>query len=124
MSINRVSDDNRGNVGRSATIFSPDAQNTTNDPTLVDAVIDCVNSSLLSITIKNTGANSLDWKVLGGNTSDIAEAVELKANATLTAGSYGTYTSSALVWRYVGVYVESTVDGNPGQATIYGIAKG
>jgi len=124
MSILRIPDDNRGNVGRSASFLEFTPQATTNAYVLVDSVVNMLNSSLISVTLENSGDESLDWKVLAGNTPTIDEAVELQAEATVSTTAFGTYYSAAMVWRYVGVYVKSSAPDTPSEATVIAIAKG
>ena len=125
MSMIRIPDDNRGNVGRSATVYEPDAQASTSGWVLVDgSLIDSINDSMYSYTILNSGAQTITWKILAGNTADLVDAIEIKASADLTAAARSSSSNTSLVWRYYGVYIADKVGGVHGEATIVGIAKG
>ena len=115
-----------GTVGRSATSVTPTAQGSTDSWTLVaGSILDTLNSSSVSYSVKNTEVtNSVDYKILAGNTSNIAEAVEIQAAATILAGAYGGYAISIAPWRYYGVYIQSTVVVTPATVTVVGITKG
>ena len=125
MSILRITDDNRGNVGRSATMYIPDPQASIDGWVLVDgSLIDSFNDSLYSYTIENSGAQTISWKILAGNTSDLIDAIEIKASADLAAAARSSSSNTSLVWRYYGIYITDKVGGNHGEATIVGFSKG
>ena len=124
MSILRIPDDNRGNVGRASTAYSPVAQTSTNAWVLVvGSTIDATNDTLLSMTIHNTGAQTISWKVLAGNTSALTEAIEIKASADIVITAWDSYSNTSLVWRYYGIYIIDKVGGQHGEATIFAISK-
>jgi hypothetical protein len=122
--IQRITDDNRGNVGRSATVYAPAAQASTSSWVLLGAVIDTINDSLYSVTIHNTGLQTISWKILAGNTATIDEAIEIKASADIAASARDSSSNTSLVWRYYGIYIEDKVGGSHGEATAVIIHKG
>jgi len=112
-------------VSRAATVVTPSATASTNTYVLVpNALIDTLNSFSGTFTILNTGADSINWKVLAGNGSGLTEAIEAQAEATVTAGAYGTFSVTPAIWRYYGVYIMSSAPDTPGEATVVGTAKG
>ena len=111
-------------INRYATVITPSATASTNAYVLVpNALLDTLNSFLCTFTIFNSGANSLNWKVIAGNTSGLNEDIEAQAEATVAAGAYGTFSATPAVWRYYGVKIKSTVDDTPGEGTVTGITK-
>jgi hypothetical protein len=114
-----------GNIGRAATEVSPTAQVSTNTFVLVtNSILDTLHNLSASFTIKNTGTNTINWKVIAGNTSNLSDAVEVKASAAVASSAVDSYSTSAAVWRYYGVYIQSAVADTPGEATVHGITKG
>ena len=115
-----------GNVGRSATSVTPSPQGSTDSWTVVaGSILDTLNSSSVSYSVKNNEVtNSVDYKILAGNTSNIAEAVEIQASATILAGAYGGYSVSIAPWRYYGTYIQSTLPVTPASVTVRGVTKG
>jgi len=112
-------------VSRAATVIAPAATASTNAYVLVpSSLLDTLYSLVATFTIRNTGADSINWKVIAGNNSGLAEAIEAQAEATVLSGAYGTFSVNPAIWRYYGVYIKSTVDNTPGQATVVGITKG
>jgi len=112
-------------VSRAATVIAPAATASTNAYVLVpSALLDTLYSLVATFTIRNTGADSINWKVIAGNDSGLAEAIEAQAEATVLSGAYGTFSVNPAIWRYYGVYIKSTVDDTPGEATVVGIVKG
>lgn len=96
-----------------------------NTNTLVaGSILNASRALAVSFTIQNTGDNSIQWQVRGGNLSDLSDGAIVQAAATVTAGSYATYALSTAPYQFYGVFIESTVDGSHGEATIKGIAKG
>jgi len=108
---------------RSAEILSPVAQATVDAyADVVGSIIDTVERESLAIVTQNThGAKSLDWKVLGS--IDGVTYVEVQAEATLTFGTVGTYTTTMAVYRFYKVQVKSTGAGQASEATVNLIAK-
>lgn len=114
-----------GNVGRISTTVTPTAQaSTASSVIVVGSNLDTLNTLTVSYTIKNTGAESIDWIVYGANASNFSDKVVVNASATITAGSTSSYSTTLAVFRYYGVYIVDTVGGNHGEATIIGITKG
>ena len=100
-------------------------QASVNALTLVDgSIIDTQNSFVLSYTIVNTGANSIDWEVHAGNVSDLSDGVAVKASAALAKDAVSSYSVNPSLYQYYGIYIKSTAGGSAGEATIVGIAKG
>lgn len=112
-------------TSRSAIEVSPADQVTTNSFALiVGSTLDTLNNLAVSFTVENTGVNSIDWKVLGGNVSDLSDGVEVQASATILTTAFDSYSSSVAVFRYYGVQVKSTVPASVGTAVLHGITKG
>lgn len=107
------------------TTVAPTAQASTASYVIVaDSLMNTLNRHTLSYTIKNTGAESIDWKVVGGNLSDLSDGVVVNSAATIASGAYGTpYTATETVYQWYAVYIVDTVGGNHGEATINGISK-
>lgn len=92
--------------------------------TITGSLINMLQYKTLSFTIKNTGANSIDWKIIAGNMSDLSDAVIVNGAATITAGSYGTaYTATTTPYQWYAVQIIDTVGASHGEATLAGIAK-
>jgi len=107
-----------------ASTIAPAAQASTNAYVLVaGSILDTLNTRLANFTIENSGAESIDWKVLAGNTVTLSEAIEAQAEATVAAAAYGTFSVNPAVWRYYGVYVKSSAPDTPGEATVIGVTK-
>lgn len=108
-----------------ATEVAPTAQASTNAyVSITNSKIDTLGYSSLSYTIKNTGADSITWQVLGGNVLDLSDGVVVNGPSTLAAGVSASYAVAPAPYRYYIVQVKSTVADTPGQATVHGIAKG
>lgn len=106
-----------------AEVLAPSAQATTNSYVdVADSELDAANYRTVAIGIVNgDGANSLDWKVLGS--IDGSTYYEAQAEATVTFGASGSYSTTAAVWRYYKVQVKSTVLGDAASATVSVIGK-
>jgi len=112
-------------LASAATTVEPTAQASVDAYTLVaGSVLDTLNSLTASFIIENTGANSIDWKVIAGNESTLAAAIEAQAEATVLTTAYGTFSVNPAIWRYYGVYIKSTVPATPGEGTVIGVTKG
>ena len=104
---------------------APTAQTTTNAYVAVTgSVIDTLALRSVSYTIVDTDPTlTLKWKVQGANISDFSDAVDVQAEATITAnGGTGSYSTATAPYRYYRVVV---MDGSGhGVASVHGIAKG
>jgi len=115
----------RYHLPSAATSVEPTAQASVDAYALVaGSVLDTLNNLTASFTIENTGANTISWKVIAGNESTLAAAIEAQAEATVTALAYGTFNINPAIWRYYGVYIKSTVPATPGEGTVIGVTKG
>ncbi len=103
---------------------SPVQASTNTSILVVGSTLDAGNAWTLSYTVKNTGANSINWLVVGGNSSDLSDGVTVQNSATLTAGSIGSYSISVPLYNFYGIKIVSTVADTPGQATVNGKTKG
>jgi hypothetical protein len=110
-------------VIKDAEVLTPVAQATVNTyADVAGSKIDVGCKTSLAIVCKNThGSHSLDWKVLAS--IDDATYVEAQAEATLTFGSVGTYTTTQALYRYYKVQVKSTGAGDASEATVHVISK-
>jgi hypothetical protein len=105
-------------------VYSPIAQASTNAWAVVaGSILNMTNSSKFSYTIQNSGAETISWKILAGNTPTITEAIEIKASADILTTARDSYSTSAAVWRYYGLYIIDKVGGAHGAATVLGITK-
>jgi len=103
---------------------SPVQASTNTNTLVVGSVLNAGRALAISFTIQNSGDESIQWQVRGGNLSSLADGAIVQAAATVTAGSYATYAISTAPYQFYGIFIESTVDDNHGEATIKGIAKG
>ena len=87
------------------------------------SMIDTQNFLSIAYTCVNTGAQTIKWKVIGGNSAVFADAVEVQASADILAAAIGSYSASVAVWRYYKLQVGDKVNGQHGAATVRGIAK-
>ena len=100
-------------------------QASTNTSTLVTgSKISTARGLTVSITIVDTGDDSIDWVLYGANASDLSDKVIVKANATVLSGAADSYSNSLAPFRFYAPFVESTVDDTPGEATVNGVVKG
>lgn len=103
---------------------SSTVQTSTNAYVLSGAILDATTALTISFTIKNTGANTILWEVVCGNTSDLSDGVVIQNPATLASNAISSYSLSPVPFAYYAIYIKSNVDNNHGQATIRSIAKG
>jgi hypothetical protein len=103
--------------------ITPNSQASTNAFAVVTGTeTDLAWARTLAFTIVVAGA-SVDWKVFGANRADYTDEVEVNS-ATVAAAAKGNYTVSPVPYRYYRVKIKSTVADTPGNAGVYGIAKG
>ena len=90
---------------------------------MTGSTLDTLNRRTVAYTIVETGgAQSIKWKVLGGNASDFSDAQVVQAERTVLASAVDSYSAEVALWRYYRVQI---VDGSGhGQATVRGICKG
>ena len=86
------------------------------------STIDTLSYSTIAYTCVNTGAQTICWRVTGGNDAAFEDAVIVQASADILAAGIASYTATA-VWRYYKVELQDKVGGVHGQATVRGIAK-
>lgn len=91
---------------------------------MVGSVMNATRALTVSFTMQNTGVQSIQWQVRGGNLADLSGGAIVQAAATVTAGSFATYSTATAVYKFYGVFIESTVDDSHGEGTLVGIAKG
>lgn len=101
-----------------------DAKTTTNSYALAGSIMNATQGVSVSVTIKNTGAQTILWEVLAGNASDLSDGVAVSAPATLAANATATYAVTPAPYAYYGVYSKANVNDQQGQATIKGVVKG
>lgn len=108
---------------RGAYAYVPADQATTGAYVIVSgSTMDALHCLTASFTCKNTGANSIYWKVLGGNQSDASDWVEVQAEANIAASGVASFSTTTAVWRYYAVYVENHA--GVGTAQVRGLVKG
>jgi len=114
-----------GKIQRDAVTVSPVTQVSTNAMLLVaGSQLDTLNHLTASYTVKNDGADSIDYEIRGGNLASFADAVVVQAAATILAAGYGSYATPTAPWRYYGVFIMSTVPATPGSGLVVGVTKG
>jgi hypothetical protein len=99
-------------------------QASTNSYALVGSIVDASMAIAVSFTIKNTGAQTILWEVLAGNTSNLSDGVAVSAPATLASNAFTSYAVTPAPYAYYGLYIKANVNDQHGTATIKGIAKG
>ena len=106
-------------------LYSVDVvQDSTNTLALAGSILNASTSQSVAFTVGNTGDNSIEWTVYGGNSSDLSDGVVIQASAPIEAGALANYAVSVAPYAYYGVYIKSTVDDSHGQATLHGVGKG
>lgn len=102
---------------------SPANQTTTGSYVdVADSKIDTYSKTKVCYTCKNAHvSNSINWKVLCSN--DDSSYIEAQAEATLTAGSIGSYTNTLATYRYYKVQVLTTSGTDHGTAQVRGFSK-
>ena len=99
--------------------------NTTDVDTLDEgSILDATNAMSVSYTVLNSGDESLDYTVVAGNASDLSDAVVVQNSATLASGACGTYALTISPYCFYGIFLISTVEETPSEATIKGRTKG
>ena len=101
------------------------SQASTNTSTFVTAsTLDAYQAMSVSYTVKNAGANSVNFEVIAGNLADLSDAVQVQAPATVANGAVGSYAVSIAPYVFYGIKIVDTVGGNHGTVTVRGRAKG
>lgn len=67
--------------------------------------------------------NDLKWTVYGANASDYSDEQVVQSEATVTAGSTGTYAVAQAPYRYYRTKIKAATPSSQGTATVVGIAK-
>lgn len=98
----------------------------TNTSTLVSgSILNATNGMSVSFTVKNTGdTNSIDYLIVGGNASDLSDAVIIQESATLAAGAVGSYGVQISPFSYYGVEIASASVGNHSTVEVRGRVRG
>lgn len=91
---------------------------------VVDSDLDARFYQSISYTITNTGANSIDWKVLAANNPDFSDSVEVKASAAVAAAAKDSYSATVAVYSYYKVQIKDDSGGSHGTGQVAGITKG
>lgn len=104
---------------------SPAAQASTNAYAAVtDSELDVTWQKSVAYTIENSGADTIDWRVVAGNASDFSDAIIVQVEAAVVAAAFDDYSVVTAVWKHYRVEVKSTVADTPGGATVLGVGKG
>jgi len=102
---------------------SPDAYTTTAAYTVVTgSEMTMLAYTCLAYTIL-VATHDIKWKVMGANTSDYSDEVEVQAEATVTAGNASSYAVSVAPYAYYRIKVVDASGGDHGEVTVVGIAK-
>lgn len=78
----------------------------------------------VAYTIENTGANSIDWRVMAGNQSDFSDAIVVQVEAAVAAAAFDDYSTAAAVWKHYRVEIKATVAASQGTGVVLGVGKG
>jgi uncharacterized membrane protein len=106
-------------------VISPTAQDSTASFVLVaGSVLNTYKYTTVSYTIQNSGTNSINWKVLGGNLSDLSDGTAVKSSAAVVANAFDTYAVSPAPYLFYGVFIDDASSGSHGTANVHGVAKG
>lgn len=107
-----------------AEVVTPTAQaSTASYADVTGSVIDTLFRSVVSFTIKNTGANAIKWKVLAANDAAFAAAVTAQAEATVASAASDSFAATTPAYRYYKVQIVDDSGGSHGEGTVYGVAK-
>jgi hypothetical protein len=68
--------------------------------------------------------NDVKWTVYGANASDYSDEQVVQAEASVVAGTTGTYIVAQAPYAYYRVKIDSTVDDAHGVVTLRAIMKG
>ena len=110
-------------VTTQATIISDLGQQSTNSFAIVQgSLINMTRYSTLSYTFHNSGANALDWKVVGGNTSDLTDGVDIDTG-TLASDAYDSHTSQVTPYQWYAVFIKADVADSQSTLDVNGIGK-
>jgi len=104
------------------TVYEPAAQASTNSyADVTGSKIDTAGRKCVSYICTNTGANEIDWKVLGSN--DDSAYIEIQAEAGIAAAASGSYGTAAAPYKYYKVQIKAASGGSQGEATLKGYTK-
>lgn len=110
------------NLAFLASIVEPDAQNgTASWAAVAGSEIDARPFDSLAYTIV-ASTNSIDWRVIGANSSDYSDGVIVQASETLAAAAIGSFTAVPPPFAYYRVEMKNT-GGSTGSGLVRGIAK-
>ncbi|MEK7765266.1 MAG: hypothetical protein AAB368_03415 [bacterium] len=113
-----------GTLSRAADQVTPAAQASTNTLTVVaGSALDASVFGSLGYTMKNTGAQSINYEVWAGNASDFSDEVQIVSATTILAGAAASYSVSPPPFRYYRVKEKSTVNDLHGAMTLRGVAR-
>lgn len=113
-----------GTIARAADVVTPAAQNSVDALTVVaGSALDASVFEALSYTMKNTGANSINYSVHAGNASDFSDEVTIVAATTILAAGIASYSVAPPPYRYYRVKIAATAGGAQGQMTLRGVAR-
>jgi hypothetical protein len=88
---------------------------------LDDSDIDMRGWRSLSYTL-SVFTDNVDWEVYAANASDFSGEILVQAEATITAGATGTFTTTVAAFNYFRVKIKSTVTSTPGDVSLYALA--
>ncbi len=77
----------------------------------------------LAYTIKNAGANSVDWTVFGANLADYSDEVVVQAATTVANAASGSYSTTQAPFAFYRVKIVDTAAPNHGTVTVVGTSK-
>jgi hypothetical protein len=99
------------------------AQDATDTLTAVSGSnLDARKRTSLSYTLKIATQN-VRWSVFAANSEDYSDEAVVQAEATVTAGSVGTYSVAPAPFGFYRIKMRTAVAGVVGSATIAGLAK-
>ncbi len=113
-----------GSIRKPADEVTPAAQASIDAETVVTgSELDASVFSVLSYTVKNTGANAIDITTYGANASDFSDEVLVDTMNAIAAAAIDSYVVDRPPYRYYRCKVAADSGGSQGAATLRGVAR-
>ena len=91
----------------------------------IGSVVDTLNHANVSFTVKNlSDANTMEWRVVASNASDLSSPVVVSASAQLSACGTSSYAVAPAPYRYYAAQGFITTSGSACTSSLNGVAKG
>jgi len=91
---------------------------------VIGSDLDVTNLRTAAFTIINSGANTLQWRIVGALLPTFADQVVVLAAEDVVAADSNAYAESAAPYRFYRVEIQDKVAGNHSTANVRGYAKG